>query len=62
MKSAQDRASYNNEFKDLQVQLYAISQQGFNGVSLFANHTTNSDGVNTAADSSLMRKDTLRNG
>jgi flagellin len=39
MKGAQDRASYNNEFKDLQVQLYNISQQGFNGVSLFGNHT-----------------------
>ena len=38
MKSAQDRASYNNEFKDLQVQLYDISQMEFNGVSLFANH------------------------
>ena len=47
MKSAQDRASYNNEFKDLQVQLYNISQQSFNGMSLFANHTTNADGVNT---------------
>ena len=39
MKSDQDRASYNNEFQDLQVQLYSISQQGFNGVSLFANYT-----------------------
>ena len=38
MKSAQDRASYNNEFKDLQVQLYDISQMKFNGVSLFAEH------------------------
>ena len=37
MKSAQDRASYNNEFKDLQVQLYDISTMEFNGVSLFAN-------------------------
>ena len=25
MKSDQDRASYNNEFKDLQTQLYDIS-------------------------------------
>ena len=40
MKSDQDRASYNNEFQDLQVQLYSISQQAFNGVSLFANYTT----------------------
>ncbi len=47
MKSAQDRASYNNEFKDLQVQLYDISQMKFNAVSLFANYTTNDDGDNT---------------
>jgi flagellin len=40
MKSAQDRASYDNEFKDLQLQLYDISQQKFNGVSMFANHIT----------------------
>jgi flagellin len=40
MKSAQDVASYDNEFKDLQVQLYQISQQTFNGASLFANYTT----------------------
>jgi len=40
MKSQMDRFSYNNEFKDLQVQLYSISQQKFNGVSLFASHTT----------------------
>ena len=40
MKSTQDRASYNNEFKDLQLQLHDISQMKFNGVSIFANHTT----------------------
>jgi flagellin len=60
MKGEQDRASYNNEFKDLQVQLYTISQQGFNGVSLFANHTSNSDGVNTATEVQFDGKDTLR--
>ena len=38
MKSAQDRASYNNEFKDLQVQLHDIATMDFNGVSLFANY------------------------
>ena len=37
MKSAQDIASYDNEFRDLQVQLFQMSQQTFNGVSLFAN-------------------------
>ena len=40
MKSDQDRASYDNEFRDLQLQLFDISQQKFNGVSMFANHTT----------------------
>jgi flagellin len=39
MKSDQDRASYNNEFKDLQAQLHSIAKQKFNGVSLFAEHT-----------------------
>jgi flagellin-like hook-associated protein FlgL len=47
MKSEQDIASYNNEFKDLQLQLYSISQQKFNGVSLFANHAVK-DGVDGA--------------
>ena len=36
-------ASYNNEFKDLQVQLYQISQMDFNGASLFASHRTDPD-------------------
>jgi flagellin len=40
MKGDQDIASYNNEFKDLQVQLYQVSQLDFNGMSLFANHTS----------------------
>lgn len=39
MKSAQDIASYDNEFTDLQIQLYQLSQQTFNGASLFANYT-----------------------
>jgi flagellin len=39
MKSDQDRASYNNEFRDLQIQLYDISQMKFNGVSMFAQYT-----------------------
>lgn len=40
MKSAQDIASYDNEFADLQVQLFQLSQQTFNGASLFASTTT----------------------
>jgi flagellin len=45
MKSDLDKASYNNEFHDLQGQLYAISQMEFNGVSLFARYTNNNVGV-----------------
>jgi len=47
MKSEQDRASYNNEFKDLQIQLYDISQMKFNGVSMFANRTLDEGGEAT---------------
>ena len=51
MKSDQDKASYDNEFRDLQVQLYDIAVQKFNGVSLFANHSTNAAGFNTGNES-----------
>ena len=47
MKSAQDIESYNNEFHDLQLQLYQISQQTFNGASLFANHTERKNATET---------------
>ena len=50
MKSDQDRASYNNEFKDLQSQLYDISQMKFNGVSLFASHKTDSTAAAASSD------------
>jgi flagellin len=53
MKSAQDRASYNNEFKDLQVQLYDISTMEFNGVSVFARFTSNQDNVNTGTEATF---------
>jgi len=47
MKGSVDIASYNDEFRDLQVQLYQMSQQTFNGVSLFAtqNHLGTTDSV-----------------
>ena len=47
MKSDQDVESYNNEFHDLQLQLYQISQQTFNGASLFANHTERKNATET---------------
>ncbi len=59
MKGSQDIASYNNEFKDLQMQLYDISQMNFNGVSLFANYTTRSGATEAyfGAESQDLTKD-----
>lgn len=57
MKSAQDQDSYNNEFKDLQVQLYQIAQMNFNGVSLFA--STSNDGAAITFNSSTTNWNTL---
>ena len=57
MKSDQDRASYNNEFKDLQMQLYDISQQTFNGVSLFANRATENDGTTGSSEAIFNAQD-----
>ena len=39
MKNESDQDSYNNEFMDLQVQLYEMSFEKFNNVSLFAQYT-----------------------
>ena len=63
MKSAQDKATYDNEFRDLQVQLYDISQQKFNGVSLFANFvSTDTDGVYGSAQTVFWGKDQTTGG
>ena len=48
MKSEQDQASYDNEFRDLQMQLFDISKMKFNGVSLFGNYATNVSDVVTS--------------
>ena len=63
LKSSQDVESYNNEFVDLQKQLYDISRSTFNGVSLFASKATDADGSvgstdvvfkgNTSADNTI---------
>ena len=45
MKSSQDVASYDNEFHDLQRQLYDITQMTFNGSSLFANYSSPKTGA-----------------
>jgi flagellin len=54
MKSSQDIASYDLEFKDLQRQLYDMSQMTFNGASLFANYSSPETG---AAQESIFRND-----
>jgi len=59
MKSSQDVASYNNEFADLQVQLHQISQQTFNGASLFASTTTTSGSTTTIFRGSTTRDNTI---
>ena len=43
MKNSFDNATYENEFRDLQVQVHAMSQQKFNGVSLFAQFSSNAN-------------------
>ena len=59
MKSSQDVASYNNEFRDLQQQLYQISQQTFNGASLFARTTTTSGSTATVFRGSTTQDNTI---
>ena len=45
LKNASDIANYNAEFQNLQVQLHQMTQTTFNGVSLFAGHTTSNGGT-----------------
>lgn len=47
LKNSSDIENYNAEFKNLQVQLYQISQETFNGISLFATTTTATGGTST---------------
>ena len=66
MKSTQDQASYDSEFKDLQLQLYDISQMRFNSVSLFANKVSGdndeeltTEAVFNAENQSLIRDNSM---
>ncbi len=49
LKNSSDIANYNAEFKNLQVQLFQMSDTKFNGVSLFASTFVNAAGVTTSA-------------
>jgi len=56
LKNSFDNATYDNEFRDLQVQLYDMSQQTFNGVSLFAQfNSEGGTGVFTAMPTNTSR-------
>ena len=44
MKNSSDKANYNREFQDLQVQLYDMNSVKFNGVTMFAQYSSNADG------------------
>ena len=45
MKNSSDKANYNREFQDLQVQLYDMNSVKFNGVTMFAQYSSNANGV-----------------
>jgi flagellin len=58
MKNSSDKANYNREFQDLQVQLHDMTAVKFNGVSMFAqfsSETNNAEGVfnNSALDNTV---------
>ena len=59
MKSAQDIASYNNEFTDLQVQLFQLSGQTFNGASLFARYTAATSSTQTVFRGTAVQDNTI---
>ena len=50
MKNARDQATYNREFKDLQLQLKDMISGTFNGVSLFARYTEAKGATETIFD------------
>ena len=56
MKSEQDQASYDNEFRDLQMQLSDIADMKFNGVSLFANFASDETDAATS-DEAIFKGD-----
>ena len=59
LKSSQDVESYNNEFADLQKQLFDISKTTFNGVSLFADFQSDGNGGSTSAKTQFKGSDSL---
>lgn len=56
MKNASDKANYNREFRDLQVQLHDMTVVKFNGVSMFAQFSSE-----TGADEGVFNNRALDN-
>ena len=50
LKNSSDNDNYNREFRNLQVQLFEMGNLTFNGVSMFANHTTTNGGTPAVFD------------
>ena len=50
LKNSSDNDNYNREFRNLQVQLFEMGNLTFNGVSMFANHTTKNGGTEAIFD------------
>ena len=59
LKNDSDIANYNAEFKNLQVQLYQISQESFNGVSLFATTITATSATSTVFGGTAQQDNTV---
>jgi flagellin len=59
LKGEQDIASYDNEFKDLQIQLHSISQLDFNGTSLFAQFVSDGQGGSGTTEMQFNASSTL---
>ena len=59
LKNSSDIANYNAEFKNLQVQLYQMSEETFNGVSLFATTTTSTNGTSTVFGGTAIQDNTV---
>lgn len=59
MKNETDLATYDREFKDLQVQVYELAQEKFNQVSLFARYTEKQGNVEGIFDGSSQLDNTM---
>ena len=59
MKGPEDRAAYNVEFRDLQVQLYEKTHIKFNGVSLFARYIDNLSGTEGLFEGNSLQDNTM---